>query len=379
MVATEPPAGEGRLRDVGVALSGGGSRAIAFHLGCLRALHDRNVLQRVEVISAVSGGAVITGLYAYSEGDFDAFDERVVGLLRSGLSRGIAKEFLLSPRSWAGLPRSILAGMLAAGSSLLGGKPPLLRSQSRTTAFERVLVKHVLGGAHLDDQTRDDVHVVLNACELRTGTAFRFGSRESGNWRFGRLASNAVPVAHAVAASAAYPALLPAIDEKLTLINRDGSEARERLILTDGGVYDNLGVSCMEPGRSPHHGFNTYRPDYIVCCDAGHGQFDGDAHPYWWPSRMKRSFESVFRKAHDATRKRLHEHAAQGRLKGFILPYLGQQDHRLPYIPAGLVRRSEIAGYPTDFSPMSDEMIRKIANRGEQLTRTLISQYTPDL
>ena len=40
---------------IGLALSGGGSRAIAFHLGCLRALHDLGVLEKVGVISTVSG------------------------------------------------------------------------------------------------------------------------------------------------------------------------------------------------------------------------------------------------------------------------------------------------------------------------------------
>jgi len=39
---------------IALALSGGGSRAIAFHLGCLRALNERGVLQKVSVISAVS-------------------------------------------------------------------------------------------------------------------------------------------------------------------------------------------------------------------------------------------------------------------------------------------------------------------------------------
>ena len=38
------------IRNVGLALSGGGSRAIAFHLGCLRALYDRGVLDRLRVI-----------------------------------------------------------------------------------------------------------------------------------------------------------------------------------------------------------------------------------------------------------------------------------------------------------------------------------------
>jgi NTE family protein len=64
LFAKDPP------RRIGLALSGGGSRAIAFHLGCLRALHDRGVLEKISVISAVSGGSVVTALYAYG-GDRD--------------------------------------------------------------------------------------------------------------------------------------------------------------------------------------------------------------------------------------------------------------------------------------------------------------------
>ena len=40
---------------VGLALSGGGTRAMAFHLGCLRALDDLGILGKVEVVSGVSG------------------------------------------------------------------------------------------------------------------------------------------------------------------------------------------------------------------------------------------------------------------------------------------------------------------------------------
>jgi NTE family protein len=42
---------------IGLARSGGGSRAIAFHLGCLRALHRLGLLARLAVISTVSAAA----------------------------------------------------------------------------------------------------------------------------------------------------------------------------------------------------------------------------------------------------------------------------------------------------------------------------------
>ena len=45
---------------IGLALSGGGSRAMAFHLGCLRALNDLDILDRIGVLSTISGGSVMS-------------------------------------------------------------------------------------------------------------------------------------------------------------------------------------------------------------------------------------------------------------------------------------------------------------------------------
>ena len=67
---------------------------MAFHLGCLRALHDRGLLAKVKVLSTVSGGSVIGACYAYSSDDFIAFDRRLTELLRSGIQRLIIKEIL---------------------------------------------------------------------------------------------------------------------------------------------------------------------------------------------------------------------------------------------------------------------------------------------
>src|SRR6266702_2524245 len=85
-------------RDIGVALSGGGSRAAAFHLGCLRALHDRGLLPRIRIVSGVSGGALLAALYAYGPATFEEFDAIATELLRQGLQWAIARQFLISPR-----------------------------------------------------------------------------------------------------------------------------------------------------------------------------------------------------------------------------------------------------------------------------------------
>ena len=72
---------------------------------------------------------------------------------------------------------------------------------------------------------------------------------ESGSWRWGKLHSNAVSVAHAVAGSAAYPLFLPAFDETLTF-DKNGELKHARVVLADGGIYDNLGLGCLWPDRS---------------------------------------------------------------------------------------------------------------------------------
>jgi NTE family protein len=225
---------------------------------------------------------------------------------------------------------------------------------------------------------RPRIDILLNACEMRTGTAFRYGNHRSGTWRFGEIAQNRVTVAHAVACSAAYPMFLPAFDRLYQFI-KDGVGDIKRVIIADGGIYDNLGISCLEPGRDREFSLHVYPVDYIVCCSAGHGQFSGSKIPFGFLSRTQAAFETVFRKAQDGAIQRLHMHKRAGNLKGFILSYLGQQDNSLPLQPPDLVPRSEVFGYPTDFASMSGENIKRISLRGEQLTRIFLSHYCPGL
>src|SRR5712692_9309979 len=263
---------------IGLALSGGGSRAIAFHLGCLRALHERGVLQKISVISAVSGGSVIAGMYAYSDDEFTDFDHRVVSLLRRGLLSSIVRHFL-SPSL---LPLVLVTNLVSRPASVLGTllrrQSPLRRWASRSDALERAL-QDVFGNVQLEHVRRPKLDVLFNASEMCTGTAFRFGNRRSGTWRFGEIVNNNISVAHAVACSAAYPIFLPAFDRKYSFL-KGGTTQTERVIITDGGVFDNLGTSCLEPGRNDAFSLHIYPADYIICCHAGHGQFSGESVPF---------------------------------------------------------------------------------------------------
>ena len=61
------------------------------------------------------------------------------------------------------------------------------------------------------------------------------------------------------------------------------------------------------------------------------------------------------------------------------MPYLGQQDSRLPRTPPDLVPRERVVNYPTNFGPMPKSELEALAARGEQLTHLLIERWCPDL
>jgi NTE family protein len=363
---TRPPS-------IGLALSGGGSRAAAFHLGCLRALHDRDLLRRVRVVSGVSGGALLAAMWAYGSEDFDEFDASVVRLLRHGLHRAILRR-VVRPSS---IGRNLLA-VSAATARLLPGvpKPAAIRGANRTDALADALSEMVFSDREMTEVTHSGLEVVLTATDLHTTNAVRFGSTRSSCSRYGSIVEP-IPVAQAVAASAAYPLFLPAIERNYTF-ERNGRHHRRPVLLTDGGVYDNLGLSVLEPGRSADFTEHVYSVPYIVSCDAGRGRLVAQS-PHFWIPRVKRAFEVVHRRAQDAGRARLHEWKAAGSIRGFVLAYLGMADNRFPVSVPDLISRQSVAEYGTNFSAMSASDLDAITGRGEQLVRALLPYYCSEL
>lgn len=381
---------------MGLALSGGGSRAIAFHLGTLRALEDLGLLDDVKVISGVSGGAVTTGLVGYSQDPFASIDALTVKTLRRGLLKPSLLK-LLNPKrlvpalfNWffVAVPSLFLFLIrlsLNQGAGLMPERMrgcrkyidrlqwPFSRRCSRTHALADA-VADIVGDGTCAAPTRQNKDVVLNACELRTGTAFRVSNERFGSWRFGYAPASDLRLAEAVTASAAYPPLVPPYDWK-HVFQRNGESRQERVIVTDGGVFENLGVSVMEPGRDTKVSGISYSPEVIITSDAGVGQFSGGDLPSTWPERMVQAVNSIMRKVNDATKKRLHDCARRGELNRFVYVNLGQKDEKVPFKSPGWVDREAVIDYPTDFNAMSQKDLNLLSNRAETLTRSLITQY----
>lgn len=386
----------GDKKRIGLCLSGGGSRAVAFHLGCLRALNELGLLDQVKVLSTVSGGSVIGALYAARDQSFHEFEAEVRTFLKSGL---IFPSLRTAATTSAGVEAISCWVVIALGAlvrfsgkrllSLVGARrlasridavPTMRRWASRTTILLETIEREYFRGIRLVDLPERRPLLIVNATELQTGSAFYFSRNESGSWRLGRIDGRKLLLSFAVTASAAYPVFLPALDVEFEFTHKDGTQIRDRAVLTDGGVYDNLGLNTLWPDRDQAVSLNVdvAAVDTIICCRAGYGQ--GREKPgRFFGGRMTAAFETTHERSQNAAVKRLFDLKNAGKLRDIVLPYLGQNDEFLECRPDDLVTRADVENYPTDFSAMSDEWIDKLSKRGEQLTKAVIAQHSPHL
>lgn len=341
---------------IGLAISGGGFRAMAFGLGALRALHDRDLLDSVRVVSGISGGAILTAMWAYGPYDFERFDLDIRRLLRGGLT----KELLGHVFSPIAVGRSVSAAVRGTTT----GNP---RAFSRTEALVSTLKRRGLA-LPMTQVARPNLDVVLSATDLSNGNAIRFGSKVSSSSPLGRI-QDEVPVADAAAASAAFPLLLPALVRSYEFERADGSRQKTRVAMTDGGVYDNLGITPLLPGRSRQHTDHVYDLNALVVIDAGRGRYDRRPAGQWL-TRTKQTFEISHGRVQDGARSQVH----QNNHLRIVHAYLGSRDDKLPAI-ADLVPREPIATYGTNFASMPAAALESLTVRAEQITRSLIVEY----
>jgi NTE family protein len=362
---------------------------MAFHLGCLRALHTAGLLDRVSTISSVSGGSVLAALYCSTQGDFAAFESRVRTVLAKGFVLPSLKVSVTSAEGLSALVCFALLGLDRTAASVARvlskaipksrrskwqwlRESPIRRWASRTTILRNAF-QELFDGILLGDLRDDRPKLIIVACDLSARSAFYFAKDGVGSWRRGSAPGERVSVAHAVAASAAFPALLPALDQKMKL-TRNGVTTEQRVILTDGGVYDNLGLAPLWPGRVPEISLHVERYDRLIACRAGYGSRLSPASAFW-PSRMLAVIDSIHARAQNAATQRLFDFEKAKELKAVLLPYLDQKDADLGELPDGFVTAGEVADYPTDFSAMPEEWIDRLSKRGEQVTRMLLREY----
>jgi NTE family protein len=222
---------------VGLCLSGGGYRAMLFHLGSLWRLNELGILHQVIRISSVSGGSITAGL---------------LGLRWKTLTfdtQNVAKNFeqvIVKPiRGLAGITIDVPA-------IITGG---LIPGRNVADQIAKAYRRHLLGDASLQDLPSDNEgpRFVINATNMQTKVLWRFSKPFMGDYRVGLVRSPTLELAKAVAASSGFPPFLSPL--KLGLRRADFDPTTNGglqiepytsgVVLTDGGVYDNLGLETV--------------------------------------------------------------------------------------------------------------------------------------
>jgi predicted acylesterase/phospholipase RssA len=202
---------------VGLALSGGGSRASNFSAACMFELERIGMLQKVDYISSVSGGSLTAAYYCLNR---QGWNPKTV---QEKMTHEFATDMLLQQLS----PFVILGEIFT----------DLDRSDLLAKTLRENL--YTVNGKELTyaDLLPDRPRLLINATDLQSGRRFVFC-----NSTFDRINSDLkkYPIAYAVAASSSVPVVL----HQVTL--RDFStEFKQYRHLIDGGVTDNLGVETL--------------------------------------------------------------------------------------------------------------------------------------
>jgi NTE family protein len=220
---------------IALCLSGGGYRAMLFHLGALWRLNELGQLRLLGRVSSVSGGSITNGVLglAWDRLEFD----------KSGVSPAFRDEVVEPIRRFANQTVDIPA--VFAG---------LLTADSAACWVAEAYDKHLFHGSTLqdlpDEKASSAPRFVFNASNVQSGALFRFSKPYIRDWRVGEIRRPRLKLSLAVAASSAFPPFLSPL--RLSFNDADftpesGAELQRppyttNPTLTDGGVYDNLGV-----------------------------------------------------------------------------------------------------------------------------------------
>jgi NTE family protein len=223
--------------DVGLALSGGGLRAMLYHLGALWRLRELGYLKEIDAYSGVSGGAIMVAILAkaWRELERDDFSEAT-------FQRLVVKPAL----RFSG--RKIDAWVIGLG---------LVPTVKPAHVLEWVLRTRLLGDTRLDELP-DRPRFIFNAANVATGVSWVFQKAYMGDARLGIVKSPHVKLADAVAASASFPPVVAPFwldlpeNGLLPIESADLHESAgetglaDQVLLLDGGAYDNLGIEPIE-------------------------------------------------------------------------------------------------------------------------------------
>jgi len=331
--------------EVGTALclSGGGYRAMLFHLGVLWRLYEARLLQGVQRISSVSGGSITAGVLA--------LNWRQLSFDPARLTSDFVP-MVVSPI------RALADETIDAGAIIWGMALPGRVSDRVAEAYDT----HLFKGATLQDLP-DAPRFVINATNVQSGAVWRFMKPYMRDYRVGEVKSPKIPLAQAVAASSAFPPVLSPFEMRLdanAFTPNSGHDLQRKpftthVFLTDGGVYDNLGLETA-----------WKRYETILVSDGG-GKLQPEEEPKSdWARHSHRVLELIDNQVRSLRKRQVIDSYQSGARKG---AYWGIRTNIADYQLADPLdcpydRTMALAETPTRLKRLDDDVQERLINWG---------------
>lgn len=211
-----------------LCLSGGGFRATLFHLGVIAALRAKNELSQIKRITSASGGSIVAAHLVLNWNRYNGTDT----------------EFREAVVEITDFIRADVRGRILRRWFLLGWLSRFTRTRQLIRYYDQLFK-----GKRLADLDGKGPELFITCASMSTGQLCWFNTNGlcrdclSGpveNLAYVRMSF--LSVATAVAASSAFPPMFPPVvlDPRKLPRLKDAFGGGERL--TDGGVFDNLGL-----------------------------------------------------------------------------------------------------------------------------------------
>lgn len=330
---------------VALSLSGGGYRAMVFHVGALWRLNEVGLLSKLKRISSVSGGSITAGALGLAWKDLD-------------FNAGIGRRF----DAFVAKVRKMSETNVDVGAVIGGIFLPGTISDRVAEAYDDVL----FGGKTLQDLPDDTggkaPRFVINATNVQSAVLWRFSRPYMGDYRVGLVRNPNVPLCQAVAASSAFPPILSpmSLDIEQPVEAVSGTDLSrppytETAVLSDGGVYDNLGLETVK------------RLTTLLVSDAGQKIAPEEDPDTDWARHSIRVLDTVDNQVRSLRKRHLIESYQRGDHTG---TYWGirtnWKDYKLTDDPLGCRNRNPIplAEIPTRLQRMPSAQHDKLVNWG---------------
>ena len=258
------------VRSLAVAMSGGGHRATLFVLGALMYLVDAKANADVTSIASVSGGSLTNGLVGqavnFRQTNSDEFRDQVAkplatqiansGTLFAPVFTKIYLAFWLLQEYWSSSFPALVPSpwwvrlLLFFAGTMIWGWIFGARGRVCARAFNTTLFSPGGRETKLADLKKPDLDHVICSTEFRSAEQVYFAGDFVYSYALGYGVPANLSLAKAVQASAAFPGGFPPSTLSTKQHRFAGApspgaggppEPPAEMVLTDGGVYDNMG------------------------------------------------------------------------------------------------------------------------------------------